>query len=41
MHTEAKYIAKTGDGDRVAVGSKRSPFDPFRLITKNDLIDLF
>jgi hypothetical protein len=41
MLAEAKYIATTGDGDRAAVGSKRSPFDPFRFITKKDLIDLF
>jgi hypothetical protein len=41
MITEAKYIAETRDGDRVAVGSKWTPFEHLWLVAKNDLIDLF
>ena len=40
MLTEAKYIAKTRDGDRVRLRSKWALFDRRRLIAEYNLIDL-
>jgi hypothetical protein len=40
MLTEAKYIAEARERDSVGLGSKRTLFNLFYVIAKDDLVDL-